>query len=202
MSIEAQAQALIDLVEADRARQCDAILAEAAARAAALRHQARADARARMRHAIAEERERLAAAIAAAEARLRTHRRLERQQRAMRALDFALQRMPDALMNRWRDDDARASWVERVIGFARGTLRGGAWLITCAPGLTEGECGALAAALTVEVGATPSFAEDARLLAGLKVACAGNVIDGSLKGLLVDRDAICARLINLFESQS
>ncbi len=40
MSVDRQTQALLALVEADRARKCDAILDEARARAAALRAEA------------------------------------------------------------------------------------------------------------------------------------------------------------------
>ena len=46
------------------------------------------------------------------------------------------------------------------------------------------------------------FEEDASLQVGLKVVASGNVVDGTLGGLLADRDAIGAQLLHLLEGES
>jgi hypothetical protein len=200
MSVERNAQALIDLVEADRARQCDAILSEAKGRADAVRRQAHADARARVREAFAQERARLGAAVTAAQAQLQTHRRLHEQRRAAGLLDLAAQRLPQALAARWRDEPGRAAWVDRVVAAARAALGAGAWTVVHAPGWPAGERESLAGALRAAAGGQADFVEDASLGAGLKVVASGNVVDGTVAGLLADRDAIGARLLHLLEN--
>jgi hypothetical protein len=199
MNVDRNAQALIDLVEADRARQCEAILADARARADAVRRQAHADARARMREAFAEERARLGAAVTSAQAQLQTHRRLHEQRRAAGLLELAARRLPEALAARWGDDRGRAAWVGRVVSAARSALGDCAWTVVHAPGWPAAEREALADGLCAGASGRPHFVEDASLGAGLKVLASGNVVDGSVAGLLADRDAIGARLLHLLE---
>ena len=66
LGVEPAMQALLDLVESNRARLCDQILGEAQARAQALRSQAYAGARTRMRQAFEEQRQRRRERLAAA----------------------------------------------------------------------------------------------------------------------------------------
>ena len=133
MNLESQAQALLDLVEADRARQVAAILGEARGRAAALHAQAHADARKRMREAFAEQRALHRERIAAAMARLATQRRLHEQQRTAALLQRAWERLPGELLQRWRDPAARAAWVAKVIAAAKTRMPRGPWHIVHAP---------------------------------------------------------------------
>ncbi len=151
MTIDAATQALLDLVEADREQKCAAILDEAKARASALLAQAHADARARMRDAFDEERERMAGRIAAAQAMLATKRRLAQQQRAAALLAAGWQRLPQALVDAWREPAARKAWVERVAAEARALLPGGTWRIVHAPDWPAAEREVFAA----ELSATP-----------------------------------------------
>jgi len=59
---------------------------------------------------------------------------------------------------------------------------------------------ALAQQLAEASGATPQFEPDARIRAGLKVAAGGNVVDGTLDGLLAERSSLEARLLRLLEA--
>ena len=133
MNLESQAQALLDLVEADRARQVAAILDEARGRAATLRSQAHAEARKRMREAFVEQRVLQRERIAAAMARLATQRRLHEQQRTAALLQRAWQRLPDELLQRWREPVARAAWVAQVMAAAQARMPRGPWRIVHAP---------------------------------------------------------------------
>jgi len=200
MTLESQAQALLDLVEADRERQVAAILDQARGRAAALHSQAHAEARKRMREAFAEQRALHRDRLAAATARLATQRRLHEQQRSAGLLQRAWERLPDELLQLWRDPAARAAWVATVIAAATARMPRGPWRIVHASDWPVAEQHTLRAGWPMGPDALPSFEPDAQIRAGLKVAAGGNLIDGTLDGLLADRGDIESRLLRLLES--
>ncbi|MFO1324429.1 MAG: hypothetical protein U1F15_10220 [Burkholderiales bacterium] len=200
MTLDTRTRALVDLVEADRARRCDAILGEARERAAAARATAHAEARERMRVAFEEERHRYAQRAAAAHARLQTHRRLREQRLASAFVASGLAKLPQALVQRWQQRDSRAAWVARALAEARRALPAGAWTIVHAPGWPADERDALLASLAQDPGAAPTFMADDALRAGLKISAGGNVVDGTLAGLVADRAEIGAALLQLLEA--
>jgi hypothetical protein len=202
MSVEARAQALLDLVEADRTERCAAIVDEARAQAAALRAEACAEARAQVRAAYAEQRLRVANALAAAEAELQTRRRLHAQRQVEALLALAWARLPEVLRMRWDDPGARDRWLAHALASARERLPRTAWTLQHGPGWPDAERQALAARLEAELGHAPQFVEDARLGAGLRIAAGSNVVDVTLAGLLADRDEIGGRLIGLLEGSA
>lgn len=191
-----QAEALLAIVEADRAAKRGAILDAARAQAAALVADAHAAARARMRAAFAEERDLVATRIAAARANLETRRRIARQQRAAALLAAAWEKLPAMLLTRWRDADARRAWAASVAEDARRVLPRTAWTITHASGWPEAERAAFAGGLAAN-GIVASFVEDPAVRAGLRIAADHNVVDGTQAGLLADRAEIGARLLAL-----
>ena len=197
-SIEPSARALLDLIEADRAARCAQILDEARSRATALRTQAQADAVARVRQAFAEQRLRRNERIAAAQARLATQRRLHEQQRSAALLRLAWEQLPGELLALWRQADTRTAWVAQVLAAARDSMPGTNWRVLHAPDWPAAERQATLA--TLDPGT--QFEADPALTAGLRVAAAGNVIDGTLAGLLAERAEFEARLLRLLEETS
>jgi hypothetical protein len=197
--IEQRMRALLDLIEADRARQCGQILGDANGHASALRKQASEQARTRMRQAFAEQRQRRHDQLAAAFARLATRRRLHAQQGAAALLLLAWQQLPGVLRSLWQHGDARAAWVNHVLAYARERLQPGPWRIVHAAGWPVDEQQALASLLLADARAEPRFEIDDAIAAGLKVVSGGNVIDGTVAGLLADRADIEARLLRLLE---
>jgi hypothetical protein len=198
--IEQQARALLDLIESDRALRCAQILGEANSRAAAVRAQARGEARARMRRAFDEQRLLARERIAAAQARLATHRRLHEQQRTAALLRLAWEQLPGELLTLWRDPGARAAWVAHVLESAQQRMPRGPWRIVHPSDWPAAEQQALARALAAEGGESPRFEADSAVPAGLKVVAGGNVIDGTLAGLLADRAELEARLLRHLEA--
>jgi hypothetical protein len=199
MTIDRARTALLELVAADRDRKCAAILGDAKAKADAVLKDAHAAARARVRATFAEERERMAKRIAAAQAMLATRRRLAEQRRAAALVAAGWERLPGALERAWRDPAARAAWVERTAAEAQALLPAGAWRIVHAPDWPERE----RALLLTQLGAAHAGSEavaDPRARAGLKIMAAGNVIDGTLAGILHDRTEIGALLLREMES--
>lgn len=201
-SVIRQTRALLDLVEADRARQCAQILGDAHGRAQALRAQAHADARARMRQAFDEQRLLRSERVAAAQARLATRRRLHEQQHTAALLRLAWQQLPGELLALWQQAPTRTQWVAQVLASARARMPRGAWRIVHAADWPVPEQQALAQGLASELGAAPLFEADASIDAGLKVMVDGNVIDGTLGGLLADRADFEARLLRRLESST
>ncbi len=200
MSVASQTQALLALVEADRARRCDAILDEARARAAALLAAAHAEARRQVHDAFREERARRVERVAAARANLQTRQRLGEQQRAAAFLAAGWQRLHEELLRRWREPATRRAWVASVTADAARLLPRAEWRITHAPDWPPAERDGVAAELAR--GIAPSFHPDAAIGAGLKIAALGNVIDGTIEGLLADRAAIGARLLHLVDLEA
>jgi len=185
-------QALLDLVEAGRAAQCAQILGEARAQCAAVRSQSIAEARARLRQAFGEQRRHHAEWLDAALARLATQRRLHAQQHTAALLALAREQLPRELSACWRDAAVRARWVAATLAAARRQLPTGDWTMFHASGWPAAERAAVAAP-------SITFTEDAGLGAGLKVAAAGNVVDGTLAGLLAGRAEFEARLLRALE---
>jgi hypothetical protein len=199
MTLDRQTQALLALVESDRAQKCAAILDEARARCSALLAQAHADARTRMRAAFAEERARTNLRIAAAQATLQTRLRLALQHRSAAFLAAGWQRLPPALAARWKSPQTRQAWVAAVVAQARRALPNTALRIAHPPDWPSEERDALATAIAGEFGSAPTLAPDPSITAGLRITAGANVIDGTLHGLCSDRAEIGARLLREVE---
>jgi len=195
---EAPARALLELVAADRERQCRQVLDAARAGAEAQRARARAAAQARLHAAFAEQRRLRDEHVAAAQARLATQRRLHEQQHTAALLQAAWRQLPLALLARWQAPATRAQWVAHVLASARERLAGGAWHVLHAPDWPAAE--RTAAAQGLAPGTT--FAADAAINAGLKVGIGGNRIDGTLAGLLAERAEVEAALLRQMELAS
>lgn len=200
--VDRQAQALLDLVEADRQQQCALARGEAHARATAQRAQAQAEARGRMRQLFAEQRARRQVAIAAAMARLATQRRLHEQQRTAALLRLAWQQLPAELHALWLQPTTRAAWVDKVLAAAREHMPWGGWRIVHGADWPADEVRSLAEQLASSGLAAPVFEVDASMAAGLKVVAGGNVIDGTLAALLADSADFEARLLRRLEGNS
>ena len=199
MTLESREEALLTLVERDRAAQCDAILAAAQGRAATLLGDAHAESLARMREVFAEERRRAHESLAAAHAKLSTRRRLHDQHRTAALLALAWQRLPDALRKRWQDGTLRSLWIEAIVAAALKVLPRRQWRIAHGPDWLVEERQALQSRLAPDLDAAPACFDDAGIVAGLRIAAGGNVVDGTLAGLVEDRAQVGAQLLRQME---
>jgi len=202
MTLESREEALLVLVENDRAGQCDAILSEAKQRAAVLVGEAHAEALTRVREVFADERRRAHESLAAARAKLATRQRLHDQRRTAALLALAWQRLPDALRLRWRDGALRRCWVDAILAAALKVLPRRQWRIAHGPDWPVAERQALLARLAPDLDAAPACDEDAGIVAGLRIAAGGNVVDGTLAGLVEDRAQVGAQLLRQLEEVS
>jgi hypothetical protein len=152
-----------------------------------------------VRQAFDEQRLRRRERIAAAQARLATQRRLQEQQRTAALLRLAWEQLPGELGALWQQPETRATWVGAVLAAARPRLPPGPWRIVHAAEWPEGERQLLAQTPGTVSEVAPRFEVDPTIVAGLKVVSGGNVIDGTLEGLLADRADFEARLLRGLE---
>lgn len=198
MTIETRTEQLLTLVANDRDTRRDAILADARARTAALRAEAHRKARAQVSEAFLDERRRSTERIESARARLQSQRRAATQDRARALLDAAWQRLRPALCARWQDPTQRKAWVAHLLAEAQRRLTPGMWHITYAAGWPDAEQRAAATALR-EIGVRIQLEVDPAIKAGMRIRDGGNVIDGTVDGLLDDHAEIGARLLVALE---
>ena len=194
--VESQMQALLMLLEEDRRRQCDTLIADAQASARGVVRQAQRDARARVRAVFGAERQRLDEQFKAAAARLQTEHRLSEQDRLAQLLRLGWQMLPEALLERWQDPGRRRKWVAQVIDIGHRLLPHDMWTLSVAPGWPAEERDQALQSVARRLGYTPGCNEAAEIQAGLLIIAAGNRLDATLGGLMADRAAIEARLLD------
>ena len=194
--VESQRQALLMLLEEDRRRQCDTLIADAQASARGVVRQAQRDARARVRAVFGAERQRLDEQFKAAAARLQTEHRLSEQDRLAQLLRLGWQMLPEALLERWQDPGRRRKWVAQVIDIGHRLLPHDMWTLSVAPGWPAEERDQALQSVARRLGYTPGCSEVPETQAGLLIIAAGNRLDATLGGLMADRAAIEARLLD------
>lgn len=197
MNASAQEQALLDLIAADRMQRCSEILQSARRQSDELLREAHRHARERLRQALNEARDRARQRVAAAIAQRQTRARLAQQSSASDFLTHALQLLPAALTQRWRQPSERLRWAQMALAQAQQSLPPGPWRIEHADGLQAEDIAALGA----DAGGAASwrFQLDPQLVAGLRIFGNGNCIDASLPGLLSDRENLAAALLQAWE---
>jgi vacuolar-type H+-ATPase subunit H len=200
VSVQAQAQALLDLIAADRDRRCDEIMAGARRQAAELLRQAHDQARERVTGGLRDARARARHRVDAAAAQRQSRLRLAQQGSASDFLARAMALLPAALSARWQQSETRLRWVRLALLQARQALPCSDWRIAHAPGLLPADIAALDDDDTAPF--LRNFEAEPQLVAGLRVHGNGNCVDASLAGLLADRDSLSASLLRAREVQS
>jgi hypothetical protein len=107
--------------------------------------------------------------------------------------------LPGALLERWRNPGQRRKWVAQAIDSAHRLLPREMWTLSVAPGWPPEERDEALQAVARRLGTMPACSEVAELQAGLLITAGGNRLDATLGGLLADRAAIEARLLDYLE---
>jgi hypothetical protein len=201
MNLEEREQGLRKLVEDYRDAECRALLDAARAEAHDLIERTYSSERARLHQRVVAERAGARSRIHAARAERDTRERAGGERANAALLDAAWPRLREALIARWQDPAARGAWVDAVVGEAERLLPKGPWTLRhgAAP---AADWQALAVTLAARLGQEPRLVADQALAAGLRIECAGAVLDGSLEGLLRDRERIESRLLALWSLET
>jgi hypothetical protein len=184
-----------------RERHCAKVLAEARAQAKEIVGPAFREARLRARSVLTEERELLQKKIQAAEARLRAAELQRRHRGQAGLLQLAYDQLLQSLAGGWLDPQRRRRWVFAVLDDAVKRLPRTGWQVRHPEGWGAEEIAAARQHLHGRKVLSPAFIADSGLTAGLRIHCEGVVLDGSVAGLVSDRQRIEARLLALLVSQ-
>ena len=201
MSVEERELALLRLVEEQRDETCRRILAEAEQSARDLLRRTHRKERAHLHRRVLEERERIQARLQAVEAERVTRERVEQARSSAGILGQAWPLLQVGLQRRWETTEGRRRWVERCLREALGSLPAGAWTLRHAPGWPAAEQQAAKEQLAKALGVEPQLRSDPAIEAGLVIDSGGACLDGSLRGLLADRQRLEARLLALLAGE-
>ena len=195
--LDAQTRALIAQLRRYESDQVGEILERGHASAHALVAGALAEARASVSKAVGRERSRRQAARTKASARDETRARLAVQLRLGEVLAAGWTQLPDLLAERWQHPEQRQHWCLAALTLARQLLLGNKFLIEYAPGPSQAEITAMAAACgerQVTLQSAPALG------AGLRVTAPGAVLDASVDSLLADRERIQSMLLAAYQA--
>jgi vacuolar-type H+-ATPase subunit E/Vma4 len=192
--LDAQVEALLQRITADRDRRCSELQASAERQARELEHSARKEALANVREAIAKERKH-------AEQRLRQARAsaaLAVRQRAQQATRMLLTTMwaavTDALEARWANSAQRKSWLQAAVRQAQALLSERRWRIEHGEGWRGEQRGELAKLAAQGDDRRPpreiELVSDAAVRAGIRIRASGACLDATVAGLLASRAQI------------
>jgi hypothetical protein len=202
MSLEERELGLLKLVAEQRDETCRRLIAEAERSARELLRQTHRKQRAHLHRRVLEERARIHARIQAVEAERVTRERRQQARSSAGVLEQAWPLLQAGLQRRWQDGEGRRRWVQRCVREAVGALPAGPWTVRHAPGWTAAEQQAVRDELTRLLGVEPQLRSDAGIEAGLIIDSGGACLDGSLDGLLADRQRLEARLLALLAGET
>lgn len=197
--IDAQVEALLQLIKDYRERRCREILEHAQSEATTAVKHAHRDARARMHKAVEEERVRSQEKIVSTQAQLQTQRRQRQQQADAALLRQAWGALQGQLVTRWQDTHSRRIWVRALLRQARALLPAKKWQIEHPVGWhTQEALGPDSALDDRSERESPAFVEVPEISAGLRIRAGEACLDGTPAGLLASRAEVEAELLAQF----
>jgi hypothetical protein len=201
--LEAQVNALEELVESSREDHCRRLLEDAKRGVKETVKRAHQENRARMRTAIEEQRKLMEETLAATRARLATRARQQQQKLDKEQLDAAWSRLRDVLLERWQDSARRQRWILGLVEEALARLPAEPWTIEHPRDFDPAELSSMNKRIREHCGGEQAdFATADDLRAGLRVRAGGACVDGTLSGLFIDRNRVEAELLALLRDHA
>ncbi len=199
-SLVSQERRLIELVTAERRRQCLELARDAQEKAAGLQLDAWRAGRERVRNAVLSERDRARRRLELAHAEMQTRNRLHAQRRARTLLDEGWVLLKARLLERWRDPHERHRWIRRAARQALQRLPANGWRIAHPGSWNAEDQMVISEILGIGLERPPEFYPDDNISAGLIVRSGRVALDMTLEGMIADRIAVEARLLALLEA--
>lgn len=187
--------ALLELLQEHADQRCEQIRREAGEQARELVRNAYREARQHVHRGIEEERLHARRRIEAARAQLETRNRQHYRDAVSHTLKRAWNRLQRALTLRWKSSDGRRQWVGSLVERALASLPQAPWRIEHPSDWATDELGKWQSRIETRSGAQCVFAVDEDLSAGLRICAGGACLDGTLHGLLANREEIEAQLL-------
>ena len=196
--LEAQVARLLELTEDWARKRCAEILGKADEQAGAVIKAAHRDARGRLRTHVEEDRRKARRKLTAFEAALKTAQRQEQQRHDTQLLGTTWQLLYRELGDRWKEPEHRKNWIEKIVVQAQQNLPETKWHLDCSPDLAEQERALLNSRITAITGADPEWHEDHGIEAGLRICTDGACVDGTLNGLVANRERLEAEMLAIY----
>lgn len=193
--VAAQVQRLLDVVADYEQQQRQQIMAAAQQQARAIIRQAHAQARRQLHAEAVDSRERMRRELAREQARHQTAIKQQQHSADQQFLQQAWQQLHAGLLQRWQQPALRAAWLANILNVAAHTLPVCSWRISLAAGCSHDDLQQIAGRALLATGMEATLLADDALTAGLHVAAQDALVDGSVAGLLQNRDDIAARLL-------
>lgn len=193
--LDTQVQTLLDLVQQHLEEHCRQARDEAQEKRRAILQQAHEEARGRMHEAVALERRRSKERLEATRAQLQTRARQHQHRTALLLLRRGWELLGQAALQRWKAAAQRRQWIRHLLQQALRLLPPRPWVIEHPPGWACDECEELPQLIHDHCGTAPEFRANDQLHAGLRICADGACLDGTLEGLLADREVIEAQLL-------
>jgi vacuolar-type H+-ATPase subunit E/Vma4 len=188
--VEAQVDHLLKVVEKYQKEHCEIILERAGGQAKKIIEGAYSNVHERTRRSVEEVRSQSLQALKMAEASLQTQIRLARHKLDEAFLEQAWLKLRDALFLRWNDKRMRNQWINEIIRQANVSLVSREWTLECPDTLTDEECNTLKGQLDSLNLDAVNMKTGEGINAGLRICAGGACIDGSVDGLLRQRERI------------
>lgn len=188
--VDAQVQRLLEIVEAYRKEQCDALINQATEDSRQIIRQAYREARMRLHQDIQNSREHMRSELSSARAKLHTMMMQQRHQADQRFLEQSWNLLAAKLQARWQQPKQRQAWVEKIVLNAIQMVPGKDWLVEHPKDWSGEEQKQLRSQVNDKFTGKLKFNKVTEITAGIRIITDGAVIDGSLQGLMADKNGI------------
>ncbi|MEJ2515936.1 MAG: hypothetical protein P8080_06215 [Gammaproteobacteria bacterium] len=193
--VNAQMDALTELLENAREEYRKATLEEAGDQARSYVKKARRTARQRVSGAVAEERDRLDRQVRMAAAEAETEQRRRARMRDIELIRAGWDALEPALRNRWTSAEGRREWALAAVEEARSVLLSRSWELEHPKDWDEAEREALAEAARDRFDVELGFSARDDVKAGVRIRNGTTLVDMSLAGLLAHRRSVEGELL-------
>jgi vacuolar-type H+-ATPase subunit E/Vma4 len=197
--LDHQVQRLRDALRRQQEARCREIIATAERKAKLAIRDSRQKLHERQRQAVGEERQRRAHELLIAKSRVETLERRRAFARHEEVLKDAQPLLVEALENRWSDSGQRLAWCNMIVAEAVASLMGPDWVVEHPANLAQGDRDAIANRVRQSRGESPRFVACQDITSGLRIRTTAACLDGTIAGLLGDREDVEAQLLAAWE---
>jgi vacuolar-type H+-ATPase subunit E/Vma4 len=191
--VDAQIRAMLEGIRQDLDTRREDMLSEAHGQARALLRNARRQARTRVSQAVAEERDLRDRSLQRAGAALASRIRRKQQDLDREQLKLGHDQLRQALLERWKNPDARKAWAEALLAEAGSLLNNSTWTIEYPAKLDEKEADKLLR--SSGSGANVSLTANEDMQAGFRLRHDNACLDMSVRGLLAQVEEMAGELL-------
>jgi len=188
--IDAQMTHLLDVVSRYEKEQCQSILEQANEQAKKIAKEAYQNARQRTTRSFEQMRSQSFQDLKIAEASLQTEARLARHKLDEAFLEKAWEQLRESLCNRWKEPGFKQNWIAELIRQGSSALIARDWTVDYSSSFSDDDVRWLKTSFDAVDLDSISFNPQPDIDAGIRICADGACIDGTIEGVLTQRDRI------------